>query len=185
MRKMAFASISLSAVCLVSPSVVHAQGMAQSDNQREYAIYGAGGAATTKSVVGTSQTTPFAVGFLYTRADGKIDLGFDVAAEGTKLDSTYGRVNKVAQAISINGLIGTRVAGKGAMRLDVAGLIGARQKSQSCPASYLGYQCYADQKPDVIYTLNYGAVVTLGYHRLLVGARITGESTQAMLGIRF
>jgi hypothetical protein len=173
------------AASLAPLSMAQAQAMAQPDIQRDLTVYGAVGKANTKSVVGTEAPTPFAVGVFYTPTGGKLDLGFDIAGEGTKLDSTYGRVNNVAQALSFNALIGTKLASVGSVRVDVAGLVGARQKSQSCPASYLGYQCYADRAPDVVYTLNYGAVVTLGYRRLLVGARVTGESTQAMLGIRF
>jgi hypothetical protein len=57
--------------------------------------------------------------------------------------------------------------------------------NKECADSYLGYECYADEDPTYSYAVNYGALAHLSYKRIMVGARRTGESTQAVLGYLF
>ena len=101
------------------------------------------------------------------------------------LDSTYRQNKAVKQGMSFNLLLGTNLAKTELSRFDVAVLLGARQKTTDCPSSYLGYQCYADAEPDMKYGFNYGAVLTWSFKSVMVGIRATGESTQALIGMRF
>ncbi len=101
------------------------------------------------------------------------------------LDSTWGQRNSASQATSYNFLIGKNIVKNENSRFDAAFLVGARESFSSCPSSYLGYQCYADQAPDTGHAINYGAVLTWTYKSLMLGVRLTGESKQALLGLRF
>ena len=71
------------------------------------------------------------------------------------------------------------------MRLDAALLVGARETSADCRNFYLGFQCYADEAPEVEYKANYGAIVSAAFGRGMLGVRATNESIQALVGIVF
>ena len=105
--------------------------------------------------------------------------------EGTRLDSHWGTNNNVNQATSFNILLGKNLAKVEDLRFAGAAIIGLREASKDCPRSYLGYQCYADTRPETKYDLNYGILLTMLYKRLMVGIRATGESTQALIGFGF
>jgi len=49
----------------------------------------------------------------------------------------------------------------------------------------VGSNTYADSAPDTDYKGNFGAVLTFIFDRTMVGLRVTGESTQALVGFRF
>jgi hypothetical protein len=135
-----------------------------------------------------SDKTPWALGFLY-RGDesSKLFMGFDVAGEGTSLDNTSGKNNEVGQGISFNILLGMPLNFSKDWQAGVGALLGMRKAGQSCPSgdSYLGYQCYADEEPEADYDFNYGAVFHLYYKHALLGLRVSGESTQILLGVAF
>ena len=44
---------------------------------------------------------------------------------------------------------------------------------------------YDIAKPDIDYEFNYGAVLLLGFDTFVVGARVTSESSQLTLGLKF
>lgn len=62
-------------------------------------------------------------------------------------------------------------------KIDAALLVGIRDSSESCPESYFGFQCYADDDPDTDFKGNFGAEVTWSFDRFTVCLRGTGEST--------
>ncbi len=126
----------------------------------------------------------FTGGYLRLSNKSRLLGGFDVSYEGTMLDGTYGRYSTEG-AFSFNGIVGFNAVKKGSFRADVAGLVGIRQKTKDCPSSYIGFQCYADTRPSIGYSLNYGGILALSFKRVTVGARVTGVSTQGLVGIRF
>ena len=126
----------------------------------------------------------FTLGYLRVPNKGRLIGGVDISYEGTMLDGTFSSYS-TRGALSFNGIVGVNVAKNNSVRLDVAGLLGAREKTVDCPASYLGYACYADLPPDRSYSVNYGGIVSFSYKKLMLGARATGASTQGLVGIRF
>jgi hypothetical protein len=158
------------------------------DGDRSGVVYLGAGPAKSDSSITTDNNgpTPVTLGFLHTSKTSDAVWGLDIAREGIMLDSTWGRTNAVKSSTSFNLLVGRNLGRPGVnSRLDAALILGARQKTRSCPASYLGYQCYADSEPDTDYGLNYGAVLTWSYSRVVFGVRATGESTQALFGGSF
>ena len=111
--------------------------------------------------------------------------GIDVGGEGFMEDSTWGNYKASKQATSFNVLFGKNLQSGESYRIDGTLIAGIREKSSSCPKSYLGYQCYANSTPDTKYSLNYGALLAVSFKSLTIGVRATGESKQAFVGIRF
>ncbi len=111
--------------------------------------------------------------------------GIDVGGEGFMEDSTWGNYKASKQATSFNVLFGKNLQSGESYRIDGTLVAGIREKSSSCPKSYLGYQCYANSTPDTKYSLNYGALLAVSFKSLTIGVRATGESKQAFLGIKF
>lgn len=128
---------------------------------------------------------PFSIGYLLLLNNTSFIFGVDVSKEGTMLNSTWGQTNALDQATSFNLLLGRNLTKNEKSRFDTALIMGTREKTASCPRSYLGYQCYANQSPDTTYDFNYGALLAYSYSSALVGLRVTGESTQGILGLRF
>lgn len=147
-------------------------------------LYIGSGVSSDKSSLSTKDR-PYSIGYISTSPNSSVVWGIDLAGEGTKLDSTWGQNNTITLGTSINLLLGHNLSRSDAYRFDVALLAGARSKSQSCPKSYLGFQCYADAKPDVSYAFNHGAIMAVSYKNFTVGTRITGESKQIIVGFRF
>lgn len=170
-------------ICLplvLSAGLAHAQDGTAMRNT----FYVGGGQAITDDPL-KNDDTPFSIGFMHRVAEKDLVLGFDLAGEGTKLDSTWGMDNNLSQGISFNLLVGANLIDTGRFRTEAALLVGLRQTSADCPDSYLGYQCYADFPPDVAYRANFGGVITMSFDKVLLGLRATGESTQLLAGIRF
>jgi hypothetical protein len=134
--------------------------------------------------IGDSNKAAFTFGYLRGSNKSRLLGGADISYEGTYLDGTYGSFS-TAGAVSFNGIIGVNVARTNSIRFDVAGLVGARQETVDCPPSYLGFACYADEPPSRSYTVNYGGIVSFSYKKLVLGARVSGVSTQGLIGIRF
>lgn len=147
------------------------------------AIYFGLGAAQTADPTQNGDV-PLSFGIIGFAPSG-LDIGFDFGREGTMLDSTWGQNDPVAQASSFNLILGHKISSTETSRLDIGALIGLRQAVADCPDSYLGYQCYADTAPNVSYEMNYGVVMTLSLQKALLGVRATGESVQAIVGLRF
>ena len=132
-----------------------------------------------------SDATPWSVGYISKPRTTGFILGLDIAGEGTLLDSTSNRSNKVDQGLSFNLLLGRNLTRSQNWKYDLGVIVGARESSKECDDSYLGFRCYADEDPDTDYEFNYGAFFVASYRRLALGVRATGESTQVMLGIAF
>jgi hypothetical protein len=129
---------------------------------------------------------PWSLGFVSVPDAGGMSWGIDIAGEGTVLDSTYGQRSALSQAFSFNGLIGGTRVTKKAIKLTGSLLIGLIEDVKSCNGdSYLGYQCYADSAPNVDYKANLGFVGMVTFKSFSVGIRITGESSQGLIGLNF
>jgi len=144
------------------------------------------GSGTAKNAnTATKSSNPATLGYLRVSNTTDTVWGLDVSGEGTMFDSTWGQRNSAQQATSFNFLFGKNLNKTENSRIDAAFILGIRETAQSCPSSYLGYQCYADQEPDTSHGFNGGVALTWIYKNFMVGARITGESKQALVGIRF
>jgi hypothetical protein len=154
------------------------------DEKGENIIYfGAGSTNSGNSPKVSSR--PMSLGYLRIANANTFILGFDISGEGVMLESTWGQNNTASQANSYNFLIGGNIKKDEDYRVDAALLVGVRESFSSCPSSYLGYQCYADKPPEKGHALNYGALLSFTYRSVVFGVRVTGESKQALVGIRF
>lgn len=156
---------------------------AAENNEGQRLIYFGAGSASKSDPLKNSDT-PLSAGFLNISNESNGVWGLDISGEGTKIEFTGGRTS-VVQATSLNFLVGSNISKVDNTRFDAAFLIGGRTSSSSCPKSYLGYQCYADQPPSTSYAMNYGVLLTMTYKSLMVGLRATGESAQGIIGFRF
>lgn len=169
---------------VVMASSVCALSAAYADTDGQNVIYvGSGTAKNSNTSVKSSN--PATLGYLRLSNTSDTVWGLDVSAEGTMLDSTWGQRNSAQQATAFNFLFGKNLNKTENSRIDAAFIVGMREKASSCNKSYLGYQCYADQEPDTSYGFNGGIALTWIYKNFMVGARITGESKQALVGFRF
>jgi len=158
---------------------------ANASNDNQHVIFYGSGSPESGPAASTSKKSPFTVGYLNLSNSRDAVWGFDISGEGTKLDSTWGQNNAVKQANSFNLIAGKNLGKTENSRTDLAAIVGFRHKTASCPSSYLGYQCYADTDPKTSYAFNYGMALTWSYKNLMLGVRATGESKQALIGIRF
>jgi hypothetical protein len=158
---------------------------ANASNDGENVIFFGSGSAEAGPASATSNKSPFAIGYLNLSNSRDSVWGFDIGGEGTKLDSTWGQNNAVKQANSFNLIAGRNIGKSENSRYDLAAIVGFRHKTSSCPSSYLGYQCYANTEPKTSYAFNYGLTLTWSYKNLMLGVRATGESKQALVGIRY
>ena len=147
-------------------------------------VFYVGAGAASSGNPQKSNDRPMSIGFLSNANPSGSVWGLDFSGEGTKLESNGSRTT-VKQGTSINVLFGTNLSKSETTRFDAALLLGGRTSSSTCPTSYLGYQCYADEPPKTSYDFNYGVVATVSYKNLMLGVRATGESTQALIGFRF
>ncbi len=174
-RRVALVLTACAAVATMSVNPVAAQLVGP---RPQHVVFGGVGEKTTTS------ETPFVIGYQYLAPASPWVLGFDIAAEGEQYDNTYGS-SSVEQALSFNALVGLGFRVGKRSHVGVSGLLGARQTGKDCPESYLGYQCYADEDPSVSYTANFGVVAHIAYRHLMIGARKTSVSTQALIGVAF
>lgn len=130
-----------------------------------------------------SDHTPWSLGYFVSGTNNF--FGIDIAGEGTSLNNTSGKVNVVEQAFSMNLIAGRNLYIGNNWRAGLGVLVGFRDTGKSCPDSYLGYECYADQKPKTEHDINYGTILHLKFKQALVGIRASGESTQMILGVAF
>lgn len=151
----------------------------------ESVVYLGSGSAKGGDSKTVSTKKPITFGYLRLSNTSDRVWGMDISSEGTMLNSTWGQDNEVKQATSFNLLVGTNLGKTENSRFDTALILGMREKSKSCPPSNLGYQCYADSKPNTSYGFNSGLALTWTYKSALLGLRATGESTQFLAGIRF
>jgi hypothetical protein len=155
------------------------------DESGENVIYFGAGPAKSSNSFNNSGDNSLSLGYLRLSNSSDMVWGVDFSGEGTMRDSTGNNYNTVQQATSFNFLIGRNLIRNESSRFDTALIVGMREKTSECPKSYLGYQCYADTDPNKSYGLNYGLALTWTYKSVMLGVRATGESTQALLGLRF
>jgi len=172
----------LSKNCMASLTLILLMGLTSTAHAGGIFYFGAGQADEENAQ--SSGDTPFVIGGLGFSQESKMVFGFDLAREGTMLDSTFGQ-DSLSQALSVNVLLGRNFYDNGTIRVDAAGILGIRETFADCPDSFLGFQCYADTAPSTEYDVNYGALLTVSFSRASLGVRITGESTQAVLGLKF
>lgn len=149
----------------------------------EALLYGGLGQAESGDSM-TNSNMPWSIGMILLKDQG-VSYGFDIAGEGTVLDSTYNQNDEPNQAISFNFIVAGNLLKAGPSRLDAGLVIGFRESTKDCPDSYLGYACYADASPDVEYEANFGGLITYSFDAFAVGLRATSESTQLIAGVRF
>ena len=152
------------------------------ENGNTIVYIGAGSNTGDKPTTGTS--TPFTIGFLNLSSGERI-WGLDIAGEGVVIDSTWGMNKALTQSSSLNLIFGKPLNTSMNSRLDGGLLVGMRRKTSDCPRSSLGYQCYADSSPNTTYDLNYGGLITWTSNSLMLGVRLTGASSQLLVGYRF
>lgn len=174
-----FKNFSLVIAIVIGTSFAHA------DENGQNVIYLGSGSAKSGNPSVTSNKTPVTLGYLRLSNTTDTVWGADISGEGTMLDSSWGQNRAVKQATSFNILLGKNLGKTENSRFDASLILGAREKTRSCPASYLGYQCYADTKPNTSYGFNSGVALTWAYKSVLLGLRATGESTQILLGYRY
>ena len=127
-----------------------------SEPKRDTTVYAGGG---PDALVG---------GALFDRAS--VAWGVDFAQEGLMTDRTGGSggvfgdyvPNDTEKAISLNAVAALPLSlGQSAGEVMLGALLGVRTTRRECPSgqSYLGFNCYADEDPDVSYKVNGGILV--------------------------
>ncbi len=169
----------LACVIALGTSISYAE---ESKGGTSIVYVGAGAAA--KDDLTKSTEAPVSFGFLSVSNASDTVWGLDFSGEGTKLESNGTRTT-VKQGWSYNLALGKNITKGENTRFDAAFLVGMRTTSSTCPTSYLGYQCYADEPPKNSYGFNYGVLATMTYKSVMFGLRATGESAQALIGFRF
>lgn len=126
---------------------------------------------------------PWSVGGVFHRTPGF--FGVDISGEGDRLDHR-GSSRSFRQGYAFNALVGIRAFERDRLRVDVAGLIGARSGTSACGKSHPGCDRCADQPPEGGYTVNFGAAVSVSYFNgLMAILRYTEMSSQLALGYRW
>lgn len=149
------------------------------NNNLENVIYVGGGSAKEDSY-GNTGGSPATLGYIRQSNTKDFVWGVDISGEGPMYHN-----GAPTKSTSFNAIFGKNFHKTESGRLDAGLLIGMREKSSSCPRSYLGYSCYADADPSVKYTGNFGGVITWTQNKFMIGARVTGQSKQVILGLRF
>ena len=112
----------------------------------------------------------------------KYAFGFEVGIEGDYLDCT-GRCTGYEKSLSINLPFGYDVLERGDHRIRLMVMIGMKREAESCPRSYLGFECYADREPDIDWEFNYGGIAMYTFKKVTMGVRYTPFSQQALIGL--
>lgn len=164
-------------IALCSVALVAFQSYANENG--ENVIYIGGGSSKTDSY-GKSSGTAVTLGFIKQSNTSDTFFGGDISGEGTKYHN-----GSPEKSTSFNLLMGKNLSKNENGRFDGALLLGFREKSSSCPTSYIGYRCYADSEPSTKYGGNFGALLTYTHKSLMLGVRATGESKQIIVGFKF
>lgn len=152
---------------------------AMANNNLENVIYVGGGSAKEDSY-GNTGGSPATLGYIRQSNIKYFVWGVDISGEGPMYHNSMPK-----KSTSFNIIFGNNFHKTESGRLDAGFLIGMREKSSSCPRSYLGYSCYADADPSVKYTGNFGGIITWTQNKFMIGARVTDQSKQVILGLRF
>ena len=145
-------------------------GTARADTGLFILYAGAGETETySEPPIATFSVTPYSAGYM-TRLiiSPNFVLGVDAGLEGADFDNT-------SASASYNLLTGLNFALTDSIRLYAVGLLGVR-KEFDCDARGQSVSCEESNEP------NTGGIVAIQYRRLMIGARATSESTQAIIG---
>lgn len=149
------------------------------NNNLENVIYVGGGSAKEDNY-GNTGGSPATLGYIRQSNTKDFIWGVDVSGEGPMYHN-----GMPTKSTSFNITLGQNFHKSEGGRLDAGFLLGMREKSSSCPRSYLGYSCYADTDPNVKYTGNFGGIIAWTQNKFMIGARVTAKSKQVILGLRF
>ena len=135
----------------------------------------------------TDGSRPLSTGLLLRRQAGStLYFGVDASLEGTSLHTDCTQFRRPSQSYSVNAVVGGKVWDRDGHRVDVGVLLGVRETDRDSLRSVRFYECsqYIDARLD--HEVNMGLLInyTLS-ERFTVGARITGESIQSTIGIKF
>ena len=132
------------------------------------------------------------VGAVFEHLEKGYTWGFDIAMEGSLLDSTGNSgwsddiKEKIKPSFSFNLLAGFPVYKGRNWRVNAMVLGGIIQTEITCPPSYLEFRCYADEDPEVSYALQAGGMASFHHKKgLHLGIRVTQASTQITFGRMF
>lgn len=126
---------------------------------------------------------PKTLGFLHLSHSSATVWGLDVSYEGIVQDSSKGK--RAIQAEAFNLLWGTNLHTSENVRLETAFILGIRETTIRCPRSTSGYQCDPGVVAKTDFGINGGVALFWSYKNLMLGARLTEKSKQALLGIKF
>lgn len=159
-------------------------GVAHADESKPHIVL-YGGIGDSYRTIGNAKPEQFTTGAIGIFGQGGIGVfGVEWSQEGTQYVHEYGH-SQFKTASAYNFIIGMKAVEAKGLRIDVNAILGVRDDTSTCPDSYLGYKCYADQEPSSTYKFNYGALVTASYGHLMLGYRYTPISHQIIFGIRF
>lgn len=178
------AALPLAAQDTTAPSTTSSPARSPGPSHSQSVLYGGLGLAETSDPT-VSHAVPWTVGFTFQPASKEYYVGLDFAGEGTSLNNTSNQYNGIEQAISLNLIVGMSTLVGHQVQAGAGLLVGGRRVGLTCPDSYLGYQCYADQDPTPSYDINVGGLAHLTVGHLFVGARVTTVSRQGLLGYSF
>lgn len=173
-------ALTLGVAALVNP--LQAQEVQDDDLPADILVYGATGES---ELAYAAAGTTYALGGLIMNDTG-LFFGADLGFEGVEVDTTGGQAPETSQSLSLNGIIGRSFGdGENSPRFSAGILLGVYDTAVSCPASNLGYDCYANREPETESDLNVGAVGLIDFGGIAVGVRATGLSQQVMVGFSF
>lgn len=138
---------------------------------------------TNESGIDICTEKPWAVGWYILRNSKSLSYGFDVSGEGTMIDSKGYNYNTTSQGKSVNFIVLKNFQEKEKSKTYFGALVGIRNTVEDCPASYIGYECYANQTPHTESEANIGLVFNYIQDNLSIGARVTTKSTMLTLGV--
>ena len=128
--------------------------------------------------------TPVSLGALMPTGAGWM-IGFDIAREGTTIDTTYNRTEE-DPSTSYNLIVGTELFNSDRVSVSAGVLAGFLNDETNCNRqSFIGERCYAGEDPEESFTGNLGGLLYASWGPQAVGLRITDESAQIFAGFGF
>jgi hypothetical protein len=151
----------------------------------ENVFYVGGGHSAESTAYPVRPDQPATLGFLRMAQPADTVWGMDFAKEGSMVDRSWGQDNVLKPGRSLNLLVGKNLQSTDTSRIDLMLVAGVREATASCVRSQAGYQCRNNAQLDHNYQFNYGALLTVGFDRVLLGVRLTSVSQQLVVGWRF
>lgn len=146
----------------------------------EFAVYGGFGQSREDAGL-TINEVPFSFGALAYPFGSDLVLGVEVAREGERMNAAS---NQMEQAYAVNAIIGARVYHSADISTDFAAILGFREDTAPC-ADGSGLGCYTGSEPRRRYVPSLGGLVAVSVQRMVFGLRLSEQSSQGLIGIRF